>query len=185
MSKFASKDYLSVEQYKEALRAFHAGAVMLLFEFAREKRGIRDTIIRNFIARTDMMAQAVFQLWAIEDYQDGWILQRCLLDRLFHLRHLQQHDQFESFEAWSFLAQHDAINRVRSEPGFANALESKLFDLTIEQKERAQGIREVGTTWQRPKAEDVARSMNMRFLYRFGYDFASTHVHPMANDWAG
>jgi len=22
----------------------------------------------------------------------------------------------------------------------------------------------------------------MRFLYRFGYDFGSTHVHPMAND---
>ena len=36
--------------------------------------------------------------------------------------------------------------------------------------------------WQRPKAEDVAKSMNLSFLYKYGYDFASTHVHPMAND---
>jgi hypothetical protein len=24
--------------------------------------------------------------------------------------------------------------------------------------------------------------MDMRFLYRFGYDFSSMHIHPMAND---
>lgn len=37
-------------------------------------------------------------------------------------------------------------------------------------------------TWCRPKAEDVAKSMGLGFLYRFGYDLASTHVHPMAQD---
>ena len=37
-------------------------------------------------------------------------------------------------------------------------------------------------TWRRPKAEDVAKHLGMRFLYSYGYDYASTHVHPMAND---
>lgn len=36
--------------------------------------------------------------------------------------------------------------------------------------------------WRRPKAGDVAMSMNLSFLYKYGYDFASTYVHPMAND---
>lgn len=182
MPKFEPGHYLPVERYEEALETFHAIAGILLFEFAREKRGNKDTIIRNFIARTDMMARAVFQLWELQDYQDCWILHRCLLDRLFHLWHLQHTDQFEVFEAWSFLEQYNAVNRVRSDPEFAGARESKLFALTPEQKERARTLAKAMPTWQRPKPEEVAKSLNMRFLYRFGYDFASTHVHPMAND---
>jgi hypothetical protein len=38
------------------------------------------------------------------------------------------------------------------------------------------------TRWQGPKAEDVAREMELGFLYRHEYDYASTHVHPMASD---
>lgn len=182
MPKFDPDDYLPVEAYKEALGAFHAIAGALLFEFAREKRGDRDTIIRNFIARTDMIARAVFRLWELQDYQDCWVLHRCLLDRLFHLWHLQQNDQFEMFEAWSFLEQYNALNRVRSDPEFNGARESKLFGLTLEQKERAGALAKNPPVWQRPKAEEVAKSLDMRFLYRFAYDFASTHVHPMAND---
>ena len=103
MPKFEPNHYLPVESYAEALEAFHAIVGIILFEFARQEQGERDTIIRNFIARTDMMARAVFRLWELQDYQDCWILHRCLLDRLFHLSHLQQHNQFEEFEAWSFL----------------------------------------------------------------------------------
>lgn len=182
MPKFEPKDYLPVEQYEEALGTFHDIAVILLREFAREKRGNRDTIIRNFIARTDTMALAVFRLWELQDYQDCWILHRCLLDRLFHLWHLQQNDQFEVFEAWSFLEQYNAVNRARSDLEFSGARESKLFTLTPEQKERARALAKAVPAWQRPKPEEVAKSLDMRFLYRFGYDYASTHVHPMAND---
>lgn len=182
MPKFEPKDYLPVEQYQEAAETLHAIDAVLLFEFAREKRGIRDTIIGNFIARTDMMARAIFRLWELQDYQDCWILLRCLLDRFFHLWHLQQNDQFELFEAWSRLEQYKAINRVRSDPEFISARESKLFALTAEQKERAGALAKEALSWQRPKPEEVAKSLDMRFLYRFGYDFASMHVHPMAND---
>jgi len=182
MPKFDADDYLPVEAYEEALGAFHAIAGILLFEFAREERGVRDTIIRNFIARADMIARAVFQLWNLQDYQDSWVLHRCLLDRLFHLWHLQQNDEFEVFEAWSFLEQYNAVNRVRSDPEFSGALKSKLFSLAPEQKKRARALTKNPTAWQRPKAEDAAKGLDMSFLYRFGYDFASTYVHPMAND---
>jgi len=182
MPKFHPEDYLPVESYGEALEAFHAICGILLFEFARQAQGNRGVIIRNFIARTDMMVRAVFRLWDLQDYQDCWILHRCLLDRLFHLSHLQEHDHFEIFEAWSFLEQYKAVNRVRSDPEFSGALEGKMFALTLGQKERAKVLSKNPPVWQRPKAEDVAKQLNMRFLYRFGYDFSSTHVHPMAND---
>ncbi len=182
MPKSDPKDYLPVARYQEVLDVFHAMTGTLLLEFARESRVARDTIIRNFIARADTMTRAVFRLWELEDYQDCWILHRCLLERLFHLWHLERNNQFELFEAWSFLEQYNAINRVRSDSEFSGALESKLFDLTAEQRERARALAIAPPIWQRPKAEEVARSLNMLFLYRFGYDFASTHVHPMAND---
>lgn len=182
MPKVDPEHYLPVESYAEALEAFHAISGILLFEFARQERGNRDVIIRHFIARADMMVRAVFRLWDLQDYQDCWILHRCLLDRLFHLSHLQEHDQFEVFEAWSFLEQYNALNRVRSDPEFSGVRESKMFALTLEQKERAKILSKNPPVWQRPKAEDVAKQLNMRFLYRFGYDFSSTHVHPMAND---
>ena len=57
-----------------------------------------------------------------------------------------------------------------------------MFGLTLEQNERAKALSKNLPVWQRPKAEEVAKQLNMRFLYRFGYDFGSTHVHPMAND---
>lgn len=182
MPKFDFRDYLPVERYKEALGAFHGFGGILLFEFARDKRGERDVIIRNFIARADTTARAVFQLWELQDYQDCWILHRCLLDRLFHLWHLQDSNQFEVFEAWSFLKQYKAVLRVRNDSEFIGARESKLFALTPEQEERALALAKAEPIWRRPKPEKVAESLNMHFLYRFGYDFASTHVHPMAND---
>ena len=98
------------------------------------------------------------------------------------MSHLQEHDQFEVFEAWSFLEQYNALNRVRSAPEFRGVLESKMFRLTPEQKERAKVLMKTPPVWQRPKAEEVAKRLDMRFLYLFGYDFGSTHVHPMAND---
>jgi len=180
--KFDPEHYLTVESYVEALGAFHAISGIILFEFARQERGKRDIIIRNFLARTNMMVRAVFRLWDLQDYQDCWILHRCLLDRLFHLNHLQEHDQFELFEAWSFLEQYNALNRVRSDPEFSDARESRMFALTPEQKERAKALSLNPPDWQRPRAEEVAKRLNMRFLYRFGYDFGSRHVHPMADD---
>ena len=177
--------YLPVETYAQAVQAFHGVCGIILFEFARRatpRASKRDVIIRNFIARTDMMVRAIMRLWDLEDYQDCWILHRCLLDRLFHLCHLSQLDQFDVFEQWSFLEQYNARNRASSDPEFNQRPESRLFAATPDQKMRARTLSENPPVWQRPKAEEVAKQLDMRFLYRLGYDFASTHVHPMASD---
>lgn len=173
---------LSDEQYRGVLDALHIIAGIVLFEFAREQRGRRDTILRNLVARADRLAAGVFALWDMEDYQDCWILHRCLMERYFHLVNLQETNGFEAFEAWSFLEQYKAVNRVRSDPSVDSSQLEVVIPPTSQQKQRATELFKNPPEWRRPYAEDVAKQLNMRFLYTYGYDHASAHVHPMADD---
>jgi hypothetical protein len=182
MPKYASSDYPSIARYREFLDAFDAVVGLVLFEFAREPVGTRDLIIRNFIARTGMSMRAIMNVWLMDDFQDCWILHRSLLDRLFHLRHLADHDEFEVFESWSFLRQYKAATRLQSDPEFGGARARAFVPISDDQTIRGQELLGSPPQWRRPKAADVAKSMNMNFMYQFGYDYGSTHVHPMAND---
>lgn len=179
-----SEQRLSLEQYAQAADALHVLSGMLLFEFARHSATevMRDQIVRNFIARADTMVHGIFRLWEIKDYGDCWIIHRALLDRLFHLHALNNNDQFDVFDDWSFKMQYEAANRVRSDPALAGQLKGLVDDLTTEQNARYQRLVENAPAWRRPKAEDAAKAMDLTFLYRYGYDYASQHVHPMAND---
>lgn len=177
--------HLSSQQYSENAQSLHVLCGMILLEFARnnEYAALRDAISRNFIARADVMVRGIFQLWEIEDYSDCWAIHRALLDRLFHLHSLNESDQFQAFEDWSFKMQYEAANRVRSDTGLTDHDKKSVLDeLTIEQKERYKRVVAARPLWKRPKAEDVAKAMDLTFLYRYGYDFASQYVHPMAND---
>lgn len=175
---------LSLEQYAQAADALHVLSGMLLFEFARHSATevTRDQIVRNFIARADTMVRGIFRLWEIKDYGDCWIIHRALLDRLFHLHVLKDNDQFDLFDDWSFKMQYEAANRVRSDSTLAGQLKGLVDDLTTVQKARYQRLVKNHPAWRRPKAEDAAKAMDLMFLYRYGYDYASQHVHPMAND---
>jgi hypothetical protein len=179
-----SDQYLSVVQYGQAADALHVLSGVLLFEFARHNgtEVTRDQIVKNFIARADTMVRGIFRLWEIKDYGDCWIIHRALLDRLFHLHALNANDQFELFDDWSFKMQYEAAGRLRSDPALKDQLEGLVDELTTERKARYQRLVKNRPDWRRPKAEDAAKAMGLTFLYRYGYDYASRHVHPMAND---
>jgi len=143
---------------------------------------MKNRIIQNFIARTNMMLRSVMALWDLSNYQDCWILHRCLVDRLFHLFALGKNGAYEAFDGWSFMRQFEAQNRVRSDPNCQNFLDSPLFMPTPEQRNRYTSMAKSPPQWKRPKAEDTAKEMRLPFLYTYSYDYASAHVHPMAND---
>ena len=182
MPKYASSDYPSVDQYREFLDVFDAVLGLVLFEFTGGPIDTRDLIIRNFVARTGMSMRAIFSVWSMGDYQDCWILHRSLLERLFLLRHLADHDEFELFESWSFLQQYKAATRLHADPQFGGTKAREFVAISDDQAQRGRELMASPPKWRRPKAADVAKSMNMSFIYRFGYDYGSTHVHPMAND---
>jgi hypothetical protein len=179
-----SDQLLSFEQYGQAAEGLHVLSGILLFEFVRrdDAAAPRDQIARNFIARADTMVRGIFRLWEISDQADCWILYRALLDRLFHLYDLNQKDQFDVFNDWSFKMLYEAAARLRSDQDLKGHIDGLVEDLTQERKSRYHRLVKNPPDWRRPRAEDTAKSMGLTFLYRYGYDYASRHVHPMAND---
>ncbi len=176
------KKYLAFEEYRDAADSLYAVSGMVLFSFAKHGCDTRNLVIRNFVSRSTMMLRGIFRLWELSDYQDTWIIHRALLDRLFHFHYLCEKNQFLEFDNWSFFEQYKAQNKVKSDLAFKHEAVGWVYELTDEQKFRVKTLSADPPKWRRPKAEDVAKSMALDFLYKYGYDFASTHVHPMAND---
>jgi len=176
------KQYFPVEAYKEAIDILAAVATIILFSFAGHSSGIRDNIIRNFIARAIVALKGIMKLWEISDHHDCWVLHRCILDRLFHLRALTKDDAFELFENWSFKQQYDAKNKIRSDPELKGRINPDFFKDMDKHKKRYAIISKEKPKWKRPKPEVIAKEMDLTFFYKYGYDYASTLVHPMAND---
>ena len=182
MPKFEDSEYRSIQEYRDAIDAFHGFCTLVLLAFAKHDCDIKDTIVRNFIARTDMMVRGVLRLWDIADFQDCWILYRCLTDRLFHLVHLGKTGEYKLFDDWSFCEQFKALDRVRSDPECQGAIQSQVFTASPREKLRFNRLSKSPPKWKRPKPEVVAKQMDMSFIYKHGYEFGSMHVHPMAND---
>jgi len=182
MPKFSNDDYLPIDDYREMLGLFQGISGLLLFDFARAQCGSRDIIIRNTIAKANTLAGSIFRLWDAGDVDNGYVLYRCLLDRLFHLWHLAERNEFELFEEWSYFEQFNARNKVRSDPECREALTERLFSFTDEEMVRGKLLAKSPPKWSRPRPEDAAKGLQLGILYRYGYDFASRLVHPMATD---
>lgn len=163
----------------EALRVYTASVLTFL---ASNSQDIRERVIRNFTARGLTTLQSIGTLWQLGHFQECWILFRTQLDRLFHLHALAENDEFDIFEKWSFMKQVEANHRAISGPVFREYINIPDFTPSKEEKSRYYKLKAEGIRWARPRAEEVANRMGMPFLYKFGYDYASTHVHPMARD---
>ncbi len=129
-----------------------------------------------------MSLKGIFSLWEIENYQDCWVLYRSLQDRFFHINHLNENNLFKEFSDWSFYEQMKSHNLMKSDLDFKGTFEDIALNNSSKNKDRYKYLSKNKPSWRRPKARDVAKEMDMGFLYKFGYDLASAHVHPMAND---
>ena len=182
MGSMDRKQYLSIDSYKEAIEILDKVVTGILFSFAKHSAETKDVIISNFIARAIVSLKGIMQLWQMRDYQDCWVLLRCILDRVFHLLVLARDNTFELFEKWSFKERRDYVDKIRNDPDFMRKVDPNYFKKVDEQKQRYVAISREKPRWKRPKAKVVAREMGLMPLYKYGYDFASTYVHPMAND---
>jgi hypothetical protein len=170
------------EALHQAIETFRVYSGVVLLSFAKHGQGLRDTVARNFIARGMSCTQSIYAVWKTGSEQDAWILHRSLLDRLLHLHDLGETDGFSDFEEHSFLSMYDARHQLLSDPDMGGKAPPSLKKLQQRDRPRCDAISQKQPRWRRPKADDVAKRMNLGFLYRFGYDYASTHVHPMSGD---
>lgn len=156
---------------------------MILLSSASKSQELRDKMIRNFIARGMSCAESVFLVWRNGSEQDAWILYRTLLDRLVHLHNIIENNSFNDFEEYSFFEMYKARDRLLCSSEMKSKVPDSLRQLQRAQRSRYLQLKAKGVIWRRPKAEDVLKSMNLSFLYHFGYDYASMHdIHPMADD---
>ena len=182
MTEASSQPPSESEVLRQAIETFRVYSGVVLLSFAKHGQGLRDTVARNFIARGMSCTQSIYAVWRAGSEQDAWILHRSLLDRLLHLHHLGQTDGFSEFEEFSFLSMYEARHQLLSDPDMSAKVPPSLKELQKLDRPRYDIISAKQTRWHRPKAEEVAKRMNLGFLYRFGYDYASMHVHPMSGD---
>ena len=182
MTLIDNTHYLPLEDYDkpiEDLRRF-TGIVLLLY--ADHSQDLKDRIIRNFIARGMACLKSILGTWTLGNIQDCWILHRSLIDRLLHLRSIRERNEFEVFEKWSFLRKFENKNSLVSDPEIRHKLNPEWSSFSSTDRNRHDQLKREKIQWKRPSAKQVFKDMHLSLLYKVGYDFASSHVHPMAND---
>jgi hypothetical protein len=142
----------------------------------------KDNCIKNFISRGFHCLQSIRLLCESRCFSDAWVIYRVLIERLFYLRYLNDHNEYREFEEWSFLQSIKYRNHIMSDEEFCKRVKESELKLTESEAERIRQIDDTVKNWKRPKMEDIAKSMKMKFLYDYGYNHASTSVHPLIND---
>lgn len=172
------------EVIEDAISALRVVTGMVLFCFSDEKIALKERITGNFIARGMTCVDSIYKVWKSGSEQDAWILYRSLLDRFFHLRYLHENKEFEKFDDFSFITLYDVRNKLLSDPDpiMKQKIPRSLKELQKKNRKRYDEIKKKKVKWRRPEAKEIAKKMEAKFLYDIGYDFASTHVHPMATD---
>jgi hypothetical protein len=146
-----------------------------------DRPGIEMRIIRNFFAKSTMLVRSIYSLWGINAFQECNILYRCLLDRYFYLHVLVRDKSFELFEEASFMEKFGTARRARNDDKFSHQIALHPA-LNPEHEIRYKELKQKPQTWKRPDAKEVVKSMKRDFFYQYGFDYASKHVHPQAND---
>jgi hypothetical protein len=167
---------------EELLKTYEIGCAMLIFTFNSIVQTPKNFILCNFAAKSLSQLLSVRVLNQCSQVFDCYIIYRSMLDRLSHLFYLGRTNSFAQFEQWSFMEQIKANNNALSDVNMKGRLDKSMFIASEANKKRYKSLQESGVTWKRPKAEIEFKNRGLYFLYNFGYDHASSHVHPMAND---
>ena len=178
----SESQFLEPAGYGELASATGVFSTLLLFQMAQTATELRNRIVKNLIARGATTLESICVLWNAGHFSDCWALHRTLLDRVFHLQALATTGDFVAFDDWCFKHEYEAGLRLLSDDFVSDDIKRETFNPTREQKTRYASICKAGVTWRRPKAKDVARSAELSFLYTYGYDYGSKHVHPMSRD---
>ena len=176
---------LDQQEYEMAIGALRGITIIALFSLIKTTEGnFKDQIIRNFIARGAECLDSILSLWKAGHHDDCTVLQRAHADRVIHLIDLIERNEFAEFERWSFRRQFEMADRALSDP----TIHSKMGPVALRKarelhrEHRIRFNKESESSWHRPDPKEVAKQIKFPLLYRLGYDYPSTEVHPMADD---
>jgi len=160
---------------------------VVLFEygplFSKDTQLLRKgPISANFLARSARQLHAVYLLADSDHAPSGWSLYRSLLERYLLYVHLCQKNEWAVFDDWCFKKYYEIENRIRSSLDLKSKPEVQPRDFVQKGKDRYLRVSKDPEveSWRRPDPETVARSLDLKFLYDAGYDYASGLVHPIS-----
>ncbi len=184
MDRDKSRRLLSFEDYIFASFVFDQLSRIVLKQFIIKyhPHNVKHTILCNFLARSVVALKGIIHLWEISDHHDCWVLLRCILDRLFHLKYLRKEDSYDSFEKWSFKKKYEHMLLLKQQGDAYASQENSFLKVLEEQKERYNQVVKENPKWKRPKPKNLTEKLGLEVLYQHGYDYASGMVHPLASD---
>jgi hypothetical protein len=133
------------------------------------------------MAKSVSLLKSIKLLYDNEDFYNGWILYRSLTDRLVYLYYLNDNNLYDSFSDWSYVKTYEQKNSARADEQFKKILKDPFFNINTEDARKYSYLRRK-TSWQKPDPYKILKSKGIEFLYKYGYDYASMHTHPMADD---
>lgn len=173
-------DYKSVDEYYSLSESLAGVIALLACDLVQTNLTERQKVHIQYMAKSVTTLKGVFSLWNADCFDECYVLQRCMADRVFHLHDLIENNRFQHFEEFSFCKLFEARDKLRANPEL-KYLRNQIKD-TKENRARYHHLKKAGLKYKRPKAKVVATNLDMKFLYDHGYDIASMAVHPMYND---
>ncbi len=141
----------------------------------------KDVYLRNSIAKTISFLRAIDLLFIVEKYNEGWILYRALIDRLVYLYYLLDNNNFNEFDEWTYIKTFEYRHNAKVDEKFKRLINNPKFKTNKGETNKYNELKK-RVNWQKPEAQKVLKSKDFDFLYKFGYDYASMHTHPMSWD---
>ncbi len=141
----------------------------------------KDVYFRNSIAKTVSLLKSIDILYKLEQFNEGWILYRSLIDRLVYLHYLIDNDNFIEFDEWTFVKLYEYRHNAKVDERFKRLLHNPKFKTQKGETNKYKEFKD-RLNWKKPKALEVLKSKDLDFIYKFGYDHASMHTHPMSWD---
>lgn len=182
--KFAEKidNYIMTEksEYTLTINQIESISNCFLTKIASDVNG-KDVYFRNCIAKTVSFLKTIDLLFCVEKYNEGWILYRSLIDRLVYLYYIIDNNNFIEFDEWTFVKLYEFRHNAKVDGRFKRLLLNPKFKTpkgdTNTYKEYKGRL-----NWVKPNPLDILKSKDLDFIYKFGYNYASMHTHPMAWD---
>ena len=172
-----------MNKHSEIIEQIEAIGKWLLFQLANENEPLKHTYLRNNIAKVISLLNSIQILNRQENFNDAQILFRCLIDRLVYIFHLEENNNYEDFENWTFIKSYSHIHNARADQQVQNIKRNPLFQLSKENTNRYYELKKLKKDkFEKPKPETTLKKEGLSFIYKFGYNYASMHTHPMFFD---
>ncbi len=154
----------------------------VVINFDDSELNVKQIIIRNFIAKSHSLLQSIFLLLQEDQEGEAIALYRLLIERYFYLEYLHRTNLYQEFKDWSYIKTFESRNKMRSNSSFNDKHTKKLLIDDKEQVKKYKELKANSNLWIEPKLENLAKEIDLSFLYSMGYDLGSSFIHPRADE---